>query len=204
MQSGKDPDTVRDIHAKSMLLFNLGQHLPGGDLRGFQLHLWKRRGVFKHDLPLNTAPNSRSPTNRSFAELKLTADEIAEIDFRFRSAAAVSEGRAEVVGAKKFYGSENVLQPQRSDVWTGLTLQLMTATHASQSLRQTVLTLVLLCMFSLSVRAEQDQVAMLLHERTYAALQGHLEQYVLDVGSTLFPGEIAGHQRRMENASRGP
>lgn len=85
------------------------------------------------------------------------------------------------MGAKKFNGSENVLQQQRSDVWTGLTLKLMTANHASQRLRQTLLSLVLLCMFSLPVRAEQDQVAMLLHERTYAALQGHLEQYVLDV-----------------------
>ena len=35
MQSGQDPDTVRDIHTKLLLLFNLGQHLPGGDLRGF-------------------------------------------------------------------------------------------------------------------------------------------------------------------------
>lgn len=44
-----------------------------------------------------------------------------------------------------------------------------------------ILPLFLLCLISLSVRAEQDQVAMLLHERTYVALQGHLDQYVLDV-----------------------
>ncbi|MEZ5384766.1 MAG: hypothetical protein R3F13_04550 [Prosthecobacter sp.] len=85
MQSGKDPDTVRDIHAKLMLLFNLGQHLPGGDLRGFQLHLWKKRGVFKNMISRQYGPNRSIPDKPVFSELKLTADEIAEIDFRFEA-----------------------------------------------------------------------------------------------------------------------
>ncbi|MBX7210366.1 MAG: hypothetical protein K1X78_18790 [Verrucomicrobiaceae bacterium] len=85
MQSGKDPDTVRDIHAKLMLLFNLGQHLPGGDLRGFQLHLWKRRGVFKNMISRDYGPNRSIPSKPIFSELKLRDDEIAEIDFRFEA-----------------------------------------------------------------------------------------------------------------------
>jgi hypothetical protein len=39
MDTVKDPGPIRDIHAKLLLLFTLGQHVPGGDLRGFQLHL---------------------------------------------------------------------------------------------------------------------------------------------------------------------
>lgn len=85
MQSGDDPDTVRDIHAKLMLLFNLGQHLPGGDLRGFQLHLWKKRGVFKNMISRQYGPNRSIPEKPIFSELTLTEDEIAEIDFRFEA-----------------------------------------------------------------------------------------------------------------------
>ena len=85
MEGGKDPDTVRDIYAKLLLLFNLGQHLPGGDLRGFQLHLWKKRGVFKNMISRQYGSNRSIPDKPIFAELKLTADEIAEIDFRFEA-----------------------------------------------------------------------------------------------------------------------
>jgi dihydrodipicolinate synthase/N-acetylneuraminate lyase len=85
MESGKDADTVRDIHANLLLLFNLGQHLTGGDLRGFQLHLWKKRGVFKNMISRQYGPGRRVPDKPIFAELALTADEIAEIDFRFEA-----------------------------------------------------------------------------------------------------------------------
>ena len=85
MQSGKDPDTVRDIHAKLMLLFNLGQHLPGGDLRGFQLYLWKKRGAFKNMISRQYGPKLSIPDKPIFSELKLTDDEIAEIDYRFEA-----------------------------------------------------------------------------------------------------------------------
>lgn len=83
MASGKDSDTVRDIYAKLLLLFNLGRHLPGGDLRGFQLHLWKERGVFKNMISRQYGPKRTIPEKPIFSELSLSADEIAEIDFRF-------------------------------------------------------------------------------------------------------------------------
>lgn len=83
MESGKDPDAVRDIHAKLMLLFNLGQHLPGGDLRGFQLHLWKKRGVFKNLVSRQYGANRSIPDKPIFSEMRLNAEEIAEIDYRF-------------------------------------------------------------------------------------------------------------------------
>lgn len=83
MESGKDSATVRDIHAKLLLLINLGNHLPDGDLRGFQLHLWKKRGVFKNMISRQYGPKQTIPDKPSFAELKLNPEEIAEVDFRF-------------------------------------------------------------------------------------------------------------------------
>lgn len=82
-QSGAEPETLRDMHAKLGLLFNLGRHLPGGDLRGFQLHLWKKRGVFKNLVSRQYGPNRTVPANPIVSELKLNPEEIAEIDFRF-------------------------------------------------------------------------------------------------------------------------
>lgn len=83
MVSGKDPDTVRDIYAKLLLVFNIGRHVPGGDLRGFQLHLWKKRGVFKNMISRQYGPKRTIPDKPIFSELQLNADEVAEIDFRF-------------------------------------------------------------------------------------------------------------------------
>lgn len=85
MESGQDPDTLRDAYAKLLLLFNVGQHLPGGDLRGFQLHLWKKRGVFKNMASRQYGPKQSVPEKPIVSELKLSADEIAEIDFRFEA-----------------------------------------------------------------------------------------------------------------------
>lgn len=85
MESGKDPDTVRDAYAKLLLLFNLGNHLPGGDLRGFQLHLWKKRGVFKNMISRQYGPKQSIPDKPIFSELKLSAEEVAEIEFRFEA-----------------------------------------------------------------------------------------------------------------------
>jgi dihydrodipicolinate synthase/N-acetylneuraminate lyase len=85
MEEGRDTDAVRDIHARLMLLFNLGQHLPGGDLRGFQLYLWKKRGVFRNMISRQYGTNRSIPDKPIFTELKLTDDEVAEIDFRFEA-----------------------------------------------------------------------------------------------------------------------
>lgn len=85
MRSGENPGMVRDIYAKLLLLFNLGQHLPGGELRGFQLHLWKRRGVFKNMISRQYGPKQSIPDQPIFSELKLAAAEIAEIDSRFEA-----------------------------------------------------------------------------------------------------------------------
>lgn len=83
MQSGKDPDTLRVLYAKLLLLFNLGQHLPGGDLRGFQLYLWQKRGVFKNRISRSYGPNGSIPPKPIFSNLDLSDEQKSEIDFRF-------------------------------------------------------------------------------------------------------------------------
>jgi dihydrodipicolinate synthase/N-acetylneuraminate lyase len=82
-QSGTEADTMRDAYAKLLLMFNLGQHLPGGDLRGYQLYVWKKRGVFRNMVSRQYGPNRTIPAKPIFSELQLNAEEIAEIDFRF-------------------------------------------------------------------------------------------------------------------------
>ncbi|MCR4411440.1 MAG: dihydrodipicolinate synthase family protein, partial [Thermoguttaceae bacterium] len=46
-QSGSDPAALRDAYSKFLLMTNLAETHPGGSLRGFQLYVWKKRGVFR-------------------------------------------------------------------------------------------------------------------------------------------------------------
>ena len=46
-QSGSDPAALRDAYSKFLLMVNLSETHPGGSLRGIQLYLWKKRGVFE-------------------------------------------------------------------------------------------------------------------------------------------------------------
>jgi 4-hydroxy-tetrahydrodipicolinate synthase len=84
-QSGKNPVLLRDAYAKFLLMANLGDHLPGGGLRGFQLHLWKKRGVFKTMVSRQYGPKQTIPVEPIFSELQLNKEEIAEIEFRFEA-----------------------------------------------------------------------------------------------------------------------
>lgn len=53
--------------------------------RGFQIHLWKKRDVFKNMISRQYGPNRTVPAKPIFSELKLNAEEIAETDFRFEA-----------------------------------------------------------------------------------------------------------------------
>ena len=84
-QSGADPAALRDVYSKFLLMINLGVTVPGGELRGPQLYLWKKRGVFKTMVSRHYGPRNTIPSKPIFSELKLTPDEIAEIEFRFEA-----------------------------------------------------------------------------------------------------------------------
>ena len=65
-------------------MINLSRTHPG-DLRGYQLYLWKKRGVFQTMVSRHYGPNRTIPASPIYSELKLTKEEIAEIDFRFEA-----------------------------------------------------------------------------------------------------------------------
>jgi FAD/FMN-containing dehydrogenase len=64
---------------------NLAVTVPGGDLRGFQLYIWKKRGVFKNLISRHYGPRNTIPAKPIFSELKLTPEDMAEIDYRFEA-----------------------------------------------------------------------------------------------------------------------
>jgi dihydrodipicolinate synthase/N-acetylneuraminate lyase len=83
-RSGSDPDALRDAYSKFLLMINLSRTHPG-DLRGYQLYLWKKRGVFRTMVSRHYGPNRTIPASPIFSELKLSKEEIAEIEFRFEA-----------------------------------------------------------------------------------------------------------------------
>ncbi len=84
-ESGEDPTAVNDAYSKFLLMVNLPRTLPGGDLRGSHLYVWKKRGVFKNMISRHYGPNRSVPASPIFSELQLSETDIAEIDFRFES-----------------------------------------------------------------------------------------------------------------------
>jgi dihydrodipicolinate synthase/N-acetylneuraminate lyase len=84
-QSSADPASVKDAYSKFLLMANLSETVPGGALRGFQLYVWKKRGVFKTMVSRHYGPGNTIPAAPSFSELALSKEDIAEIDYRFEA-----------------------------------------------------------------------------------------------------------------------
>ncbi len=84
-QTGADPAAMRDAYGKFLLMTNLSVTHPGDSLRGIQLYLWKKRGVFENMVSRHYGPGSTVPESPIFSELELSEEEIAEIEFRFEA-----------------------------------------------------------------------------------------------------------------------
>jgi hypothetical protein len=84
MRSGSDPATLKDMYSKLTLMFNLSQTHPG-NLRGYSLYLLKLRGVFRNMISRQYGPGGSTPAKPIFSDLTLSAEEIAEIEWRFES-----------------------------------------------------------------------------------------------------------------------
>jgi len=82
MQSGSDPEMLKDMYSKLMLMFNL-KDVELGNLRGYSLHLLKMRGVFDTTLSRYRLPNGSKKS--SIRDLDLSEEAIAEIEWRFES-----------------------------------------------------------------------------------------------------------------------
>jgi dihydrodipicolinate synthase/N-acetylneuraminate lyase len=84
-QSGSDPAALRDAYSKFLLMTNLSQTHPGGSLRGPQLYLWKKRGVFQTMVSRHYGAGGTIPAKPIHSELALSEEEIAEIEYRFEA-----------------------------------------------------------------------------------------------------------------------
>jgi hypothetical protein len=84
-RSGSDPEAVRDAYSKFLLMTNLSTTHPGDSLRGIQLYLWKKRGVFQTMISRHYGPKRTVPASPICSELKLSKEEIAEIEYRFEA-----------------------------------------------------------------------------------------------------------------------
>jgi dihydrodipicolinate synthase/N-acetylneuraminate lyase len=83
-KSGSNPAALRDAYSKFLLMINLSKTHPG-DLRGYQLYLWKKRGVFETMVSRHYGRNRTVPESPISSELKLSNADIAEIEFRFEA-----------------------------------------------------------------------------------------------------------------------
>jgi hypothetical protein len=63
---------------------NLSTTHPG-DLRGYHLYLWKKRGVFQTMVSRHYGPGGKIPPAPIHSELALTQQEIDEIEYRFEA-----------------------------------------------------------------------------------------------------------------------
>ena len=84
-RSGSDPAALRDAYSKFLLMINLNKTHPGSDLRGIQLYLWKKRGVFQTMVSRHYGPGRSIPASPISSELELTKEDIAEIEYRFEA-----------------------------------------------------------------------------------------------------------------------
>lgn len=82
MESGSDPARLRDVFSKFLFMLNLGETHPG-NLRGYSLQLLKMRGVFRTTLSREYGPKMVTPDKPIITDLKLSDQEIAEIEWRF-------------------------------------------------------------------------------------------------------------------------
>lgn len=83
--SGADPAALRDAYSRFLLMLNLNRTHPGSDLRGIQLYLWKKRGVFQTMVSRHYGPGGTIPTSPVYSDLALSTEEIAEIEDRFEA-----------------------------------------------------------------------------------------------------------------------
>ncbi|QDV26419.1 dihydrodipicolinate synthase family protein [Aureliella helgolandensis] len=78
-QRGDDPKTLQDVFEKFVQMVKV----KPGSLRGANLYIWKKRGVFKNLISRDYGPGKSIPTAPILSELKLSNEQLAEADARF-------------------------------------------------------------------------------------------------------------------------
>ncbi len=78
-----DAATADAAFAQYLLMMNLKETIPGGHLRGFNLYVLKKRGIFKNYVSREYADKEHTPGKWKLEERTFTPDEIAEIEDRY-------------------------------------------------------------------------------------------------------------------------
>ena len=75
-ESGDDPEVLKDVFTK----FNQMVKLKPGSLRGINLYIWQKRGVFKNLVSRNYGPNNSMPESPKISKFKLSDDQVAQAE----------------------------------------------------------------------------------------------------------------------------
>ncbi|MBQ1456567.1 MAG: dihydrodipicolinate synthase family protein [Thermoguttaceae bacterium] len=79
-QAGELPQAA-DLFSKFLLIVTLRDSVPG-DLRGFHLYVWQKKGIFKNRLSREYGPNGSIPEKPILRDYPLTEENIDEIELR--------------------------------------------------------------------------------------------------------------------------
>lgn len=80
---GKDNVRADELFAKYLLMMNLKETIPGGHLRGFNLYVLKKRGIFRNYLSRDYVDKDKTPGKWKLVDRAFTEQEIAEIEDRY-------------------------------------------------------------------------------------------------------------------------
>ena len=91
-----DAARADDAFARYLLMMNLKETIPGGHLRGFNLYILKKRGIFRNFVSREYADEAKTPGKWKLETRVFTPDEIAEIEDRFARLAPYIDRSLEV------------------------------------------------------------------------------------------------------------
>ena len=95
---GKDAERADDLWARYLLMMNLKETIPGGHLRGFNLYILKKRGIFRNFISRDYADKEQTPGRWKLVNRVFTDREVAEIEDRWAR-------MAEMIPARTFVSS---------------------------------------------------------------------------------------------------
>ena len=75
---------IDDLWATYLFMMNLKETIPGGHLRGFNLYILKKRGIFKNLVSRDYAAKDDISGRWKLSRLELAASEISEIEERWK------------------------------------------------------------------------------------------------------------------------
>ncbi len=88
-----DAKRVDELWAMYLLMMNLKETIPGGHLRGFNLYVLKKRGIFKNYVSREYADEQKTPGKWKLVRRAFTKREVAEIEDRWKRMSAMIPGR---------------------------------------------------------------------------------------------------------------